>query len=62
MTDYRKIEELARAAVINDDPEDWPLAGAVGWDDEVANELVAALTPGVVLGMIGRIRELEGGK
>ena len=56
---YTRIKELAEASIINDDPEDWPLPSAVGWDDEVANELVSALTPGVVLGMIARIEELE---
>lgn len=56
MLDLDRLEELARAAIINNDPEDWPLAGAVGWDDESANDLVEASTPGTILALISIAR------
>lgn len=56
MLDLDKLEKLAEAAIINNDPEDWPLSGAVGWDDEAANELVEASTPGTILALIAIAR------
>lgn len=56
MLELDNLERLAKAAIINNDPEDWPLAGAVGWDDEAANKLVEASTPGTILALIAIAR------
>src|SRR5690606_33928126 len=53
------LRELAEAATLNDDPGDWPIPEAVGWDRDEDNQFVAALSPKLVIALIDRLGELE---
>jgi hypothetical protein len=55
--DIDALETLAKAAILNDDPNDWPLEGAVGWDRPEDNKFVAAMSPAVVLELISQVRD-----
>lgn len=58
--DTKHLRELAEAATLNDDPDDWPIPEAVGWDRDEDNQFVAAMSPKLVIALLDEIERLRG--
>lgn len=57
--DTARLRALAEAATLNDDPDDWPIPEAAGWDRDEDNQFVAAMSPKLVIALLDELERLR---